>query len=685
MNAPIYINRELSWLEFNQRVLDEVSYKENPLFERLKFASIVCSNLDEFFMIRVASVRDQIQAGVEKADPSGLSTTEIMDKISQRAHSMMDELYNKYNYSLLRLLKKEHISILKRKDLDESQYEYIEEFFNKYVFPVLTPMVVDSGRPFPLILNKSLNIALLVADMNDLNRYHFATVQVPSVLGRLIELPPSGETRNFMLLEEIIKIFIDKIFIGYHIINKACYRLTRNADLSIHEEGAEDLLEVIEESLKQRKWGSVIRLEIERKIDTRILERLLRELEISEEQVYYIPGPIDLKFLKGVFNLKGYEHLEYPEFEPFQNKALQGTQDIFAAIRQNDILLHHPYDSFQPVIEFVKSAAEDPLVLAIKQTLYRVSDNSPIIEALIRAAENGKQVTVMVEIKARFDEQNNIHWAKRLETAGCHVIYGFEGLKTHCKVLLVVRREEDGIRRYLHMATGNYNEVTAKLYTDVALFTANPFFGVDASNLFNMLSGLSQPLDMNRFCVSPYTLRKKVITLIFREKLNAQNGKKAKITIKINSLVDKDIIMALYEASQAGVRIKLIIRGICCLIPGIAGISENITVISIVGRFLEHSRIYYFFNEGNEDIYLSSADLMERNLDRRVEVMFPIDDDNIKRAVKNIMKITFNDSEKARQLLPNGTYKKITAKGKDTLSCQEIFLHNELQEDDILV
>ena len=673
MEQQNYINRELSWLEFNQRVLEEVSYSGNPLFERLNFAAIVSSNLDEFFMIRVASVKDQILAGHDRRDPSGLNAEELMEKIMARAHEMVEEQYQKYNYSLKKALKKEKILISKEKDLKPEQWSFVEDYFNKNIFPVLTPMVVDSGRPFPLVLNKSLNIALLVEDKEDPNNIYFATVQVPSVLSRLVEIPSKGDSRTFLLLEDIIKYKLDRIFAGYHILEKACYRITRNADLSIDEEGAEDLLEVILESLRQRKWGAVIRLETEKKVDSRILERLLDELEIGEREVFRIPGPLDLNFLKEIASLKGYESLRYPPFEPMEHIALQNQESLFEAIREKDILLHHPYYSFAPVIEFVKWAAEDPRVLAIKQTLYRVSGNSPIIGALAQAAENGKQVTVMVEIKARFDERNNIQWAKRLETAGCHVIYGFPGLKTHCKVLLVVRREDDGIKRYVHLGTGNYNEITARLYTDLGLFTSNPYFGADASNLFNTISGLSKPMDMNRFVVAPFELRKKMLKLIHREQKNAQQGKEGKIIAKMNSLVDKEIIDALYEASRAGVVIQLIVRGICCLRPGIPGVSENISVISIVGRFLEHSRIYYFYNDGNENIYLSSADMMERNLDRRIEVMFPIDDGTIRNSLKQILDITLSDTEKARKLYADGTYKKVPKRGKEKISSQEIF------------
>jgi polyphosphate kinase len=679
MEEKRFINRELSWLEFNKRVLEEVTYQHNPIFERLKFASIVSSNLDEFFMIRVASVHDQIQAGLKKVDPSGLSTKAIMNKISEGAHKLVEELYQKYNLSLIRGLKKEKICILKKKDLTAEQEQFLDEYFNKIIFPVLTPMAVDIGRPFPLVLNKSLNIAALVADYNNKKNYRFTTVQVPSVLERLIELPSSGNKRQFILLEEIIKMKLKKIFVGYHILAKANYRVTRNADLSINEEGAEDLLEVIEESLRQRKWGVAIRLEIEKGADSRILNRLLSELEISENQVYMIPGPIDLNFLKKISGLKGYEHLLYPLFKPASNRSLRDSESIFEEIRRGDILMHHPYHSFNPIIDLVKNAAEDPQVLAIKQTLYRVSDNSPIVEALVSAAENGKQVTVMVEIKARFDEQNNIQWAKRLETAGCHVIYGFAGLKTHCKILLIVRREEDEIVRYVHMSTGNYNEETASLYTDISLLTANAYFGIDASNLFNMLSGLSQPLDMNRICLAPYNLREKMMELIIRERDIASRGGKAKIIMKLNSLVDTDIIEALYLASQAGVIIDLIVRGICCLKPKIPNVSDNITVFSIVGRFLEHSRIFYFYNDGEEKIYLSSADLMERNLDRRIEVIFPIDDQILKLEVKRILNICLSDTEKSRTLLLDGTYKRNKGNGKNKVISQ-VLLYQEALE-----
>ena len=680
MKENNFFNRDLSWLEFNQRVLEEVTYTQHPLFERLNFAAIVCSNLDEFFMNRVASVQDQVEAGLEIRDPSGLTAAKLIGKISQRSHIMMNELYDKYNHSLLSDLKKEKIELHKTNGLKAEQQAYLDEYFERIIFPVLTPMVVDSRRPFPLVLDKSLNIALLVGDNANQEKYHFATVQVPAVLDRVIEVPSGSNTATLILLEEIIKSKLERIFTGYQILAGACYRITRNAGLNIDEEGAEDLLEAIETSLKQRKWGAAIRLEIEQEMDDRILEILMDELEIDAQQVYRIPGPLDMNFLKKVASLKGYDHLRYPAIEPVPHKAFLHQQDIFSVIRNQDVLLYHPYHSFAPVIQLVQQSAEDPQVLAIKQTLYRVSENSSVVEALAQAAENGKQVTVMVELKARFDERNNINWARRLEKAGCHVIYGFSGLKAHCKVLLVVRREEDGIRRYVHLGTGNYNDVTARLYTDMGLFTANPYFGVDASNLFNMLSGLSQPLDMHRFIVAPYKLREKMLKLIEQEKNNAEKGNKALIVAKMNSLVDQQIIEALYKASAAGVKIKLLVRGTCCLRSNLPGVSEHIEVTSIVGRFLEHSRIYYFYNGGSETIYLSSADMMERNLNRRIEIMFPVDDEKIRREVKRALEISLSDTEKARVQLVNGIYTKANDKCKPKVNSQEMLYDEVVRE-----
>ncbi|KZL90348.1 RNA degradosome polyphosphate kinase [Clostridium magnum] len=667
-----FINRELSLIEFNQRVLEEAQDTSHPLFERLKFESIVSSNLDEFFMIRVGSLSDQIAAKFNKPDAAGLTPIEQMAKISMRVHKLVYDQLNCYNRSLKIALKKENILFLKSKELNEKQCQYIKEYYLKNIYPVLTPMVVDQSRPFPLILNRSLNIGLLLQESKDTNEYTFATIQVPSVLERIIEVPYDNG-KAFVFLEDIIKMNLNSLFTSHKIVASSCYRITRNADLTLDEEGAEDLLEAIEESLKQRKWGNAVRLEFESGIDERLLNILEEELEISKDQEYEINGPIDLTFLMKLIKKIGYKNLEYTPMKPQLPYEFLKAKNIFEAISQKDILLHHPYESFDPIIDLVKQAAVDPNVLAIKQTLYRVSGNSPIIKALIKAAEQGKQVTVLVELKARFDEENNILWAKRLEESGCHVIYGLIGLKTHCKILLVVRREQTGIKRYVHLGTGNYNDVTAKLYTDLGLLTTNPYLGSDASAIFNMLSGHSHPTDLYKLSLAPLNLRERFLYMISQETKNANMGKAAKIVAKMNSLVDTEIIEALYKASSAGVNIDLIVRGVCCLRPGIPGISENISVRSIVGRLLEHSRIYYFYNDGNETIYLSSADWMNRNLDRRVELLFPVEDKAALFKIKEILDISLSDTVKTRILNTDGTYTRINRRGKENIDSQKIF------------
>ncbi|AGK98050.1 RNA degradosome polyphosphate kinase [Clostridium pasteurianum] len=674
-----FINRELSWLEFNKRVLEEAADTTNPLLERLKFLSIVNSNLDEFFMIRVASLIEQVQANFNKVDFAGLSSSEQVKKITEKVHKMVYEQYDIYK-NLKSELKNEHIVILKPGDVSDDQREFINVYFHSKIYPVLTPMVVDNSRPFPLILNKSLNIALFI-DGKEEEENIFATVQVPSVLGRIVELPKYNDDKCFILLEDIIKMHINDIFIGHNIKAMGCYRITRNADLSIDEEGAEDLLEAIQQSVKNRKWGEAIRIEIEHDMDDRLIELLNEELEASFGEIYDIKGPIDITFLSKLGSIEGYDNLKYPNFNSVPVPEFIVQENIFDAISKNDILVHHPYQTFQCVVDLVKMAARDPKVLAIKQTLYRVSGNSPIVKALMEAAENGKQVTVLVELKARFDEENNIIWARRLEKAGCHVIYGLVGLKTHGKILLIVRNEDDGIKRYVHMGTGNYNDVTANFYTDIGLFTSNPYVGEDASSLFNMLSGYSMINEMNKLYIAPSGLRKKFISLIKREEDNAKCGKKANIIAKINSLVDKQIIEALYDASKAGVKIQLIVRGICCLRPGLKGVSENITVISIVGRFLEHSRIFYFYNDSNEEIYLSSADWMNRNLDRRVEILFPIEDEENKHRIKQFLNVYLSDNVKARILNSDGTYSRVTCNdGDEMINSQEYFSKKAIKQ-----
>jgi len=669
-----FFNRELSWLEFNGRVLEEAQDTNNPLLERLKFLSIVGSNLDEFFMTRVASLLDQINEKSVKTEPSGLTPKEQIERISVRTHKQVLDMYNCYNRSLIKSLKIENIHFIKPRDLNNIQLDFIRDYYNNNISPVLTPMIINKNQPFPLILNKTLNIALLLQDKANDNPV-FGTIQVPSVLNRLIEIPSLESKKNFVFLEEIIKVNLTALFDKYNIIAISCYRITRNAYLDVDEEESEDLLTAVQLSLKQRKWGSAIRLEIEHGLNPLLLKLLEEELEISSEEEYKINGPIDLTFLMKLSGLKGYDALHYEPIKPNVYTNLLEENDLFQSISKQDILLHHPYDSFEMVVNLVKEAAEDPDVLAIKQTLYRVSGNSPIVEALAQAADNGKQVTVLLELKARFDEQNNITWAKKLETAGCHVIYGLVGLKTHCKILLIVRREEGFIKRYVHLGTGNYNDVTAKLYTDLGLLTANPYFGADASAIFNTLSGCSSPSHLYKMTLAPINLRKKFLDLIHKETEYAKLGRQARIIAKLNSLVDTEIIEALYNASSAGVTIDLIVRGICCLRPKIPFISERITVRSIIGRFLEHSRIYYFYGDGEELIFLSSADLMKRNLDRRVELFFPVEDPIARAKVMNILNIALQDTSKSRALNLDGTYSKINEQGRELLiNSQEIFI-----------
>ena len=681
-NPEFFINRELSWLEFNDRVLDEARDKTNPLFERIKFLAITSSNLDEFFMIRAASLKDQVKAGYSKIDISGLTPKQQLKQISVRTHIMVEKQHSTLNRSLIPLLGKNGIKVLASEELDDSQKAFIEDYFSGMLYPVLTPMAVDSSRPFPLILSKSLNIGILLKHRDGDKEYMFATVQVPSGLPRMIELPGQAEKsgRYFIFLENIIMMFLDTLFTGSEIMCAHPYRITRNADLSIDEEEAEDLLLEIEKSLKKRNWGAGIRLEVDHMIDVRLLNVLKDSLEIHKGDIYYIKGPIDLTFLMKMSSMEGYKHLKYKPYEPHYPQALKGEGDIFRAIDRKDVFVHHPYDSFDAVVDFVEKASKDPDVLAIKQTLYRVSGNSPIVRALEQAAESGKQVMVLLEVKARFDEERNIQWAKRLEQAGCHVIYGLVGLKTHCKITLVVRREESGIKRYVHLGTGNYNDITANLYTDMGLFTTNEYIGADASAVFNMLSGYSEPPQWYKLEAAPVGLRKKLLSLIENERQNALEGKKALIMAKMNSLVDRELIAALYSASAAGVKIKLIVRGICCLKPGIKGISENITVISIVGRFLEHSRVNYFYNDGREDIFLSSADWMPRNLDARVEILFPVEDSDIKKRIIEVLDIELADTLKARILEQSGKYKKIDRRGKKSLDSQMYFCKLAVKE-----
>lgn len=679
-----YENRELSWLKFDARVLNEAKDKSIPLLERLKFVSITSSNLDEFFMVRVASLKDMVHADYRKRDIAGMTASEQLDRINTATRKLVESQYNTYNRSLVPLMAANGIHIIEKyEELTAEQAAYVDRYFEEDVYPVLTPMAVDASRPFPLIRNKTLNIAALLSSKKDekhKDAVEFATVQVPGVLPRLVPIPAdtsenSGEVegRTFILLEQIIEKNIDKLFLNYHVLCAHPYRVMRNADLPIDEDEAADLLKEIQKQLKKRQWGEVIRLEVEASVDKKLLRFLKDELKVAEEDIFQISGPIDLTFLMKMYGLSGCDSLRYEPYKPQRVPEIEPGEDIFEAIRGGDILLHHPYETFDPVVDFIRQAASDPDVLAIKQTLYRVSGNSPIIASLAQAAENGKQVSVLVELKARFDEENNIVWAKKLEQAGCHVIYGLVGLKTHSKIALVVRREEDGIRRYVHLGTGNYNDSTAKLYTDCGIFTCNEAIGEDATAVFNMLSGYSEPLSWNELVLAPIWLRTRFMRLIARETKHAREGKPAKIVAKMNSLCDEGIIAALYEASAAGVKIELIVRGICCLKVGIPGISENIHVRSIVGNFLEHSRIFFFLNDGEEELYMGSADWMPRNLEKRVEIVFPVEDEQIKKEVMHILDIQMKDNVKASILQADGTYTKPDKRGKTLVNSQEYF------------
>ena len=673
-----YVNRELSWLKFDDRVLSEARDKNLPLFERLKFLSITSSNLDEFYMVRVASLKDQVHADYEKKDIAGMTPKEQLKEISSQTHELVNVQYNTLNRSLLPALEKAGFHLMARhEDLNQEQQEYVDRYFEDNVYPVLTPMAMDSSRPFPLIRNKTLNIGALISKRDKKKGKEstvFATVQVPSVLPRVIQIPSVKENdTTVILLEEVIEKNIGELFLGYDVVCAHPYRIMRNADLTIDEDGAEDLLVEIQKQLKKRQWGEVIRMEVEEKTDERLLDILKTEFEIKDEDIFYINGPLDLTMLMKVYGVEGYEEYKAKKHVPAPVPAFQNDKDIFQVIREGDVFLHHPYMSFDPVVNFVRQAAKDPDVLAIKQTLYRVSGNSPIIAALAQAAENGKQVSVLVELKARFDEENNIVWAKMLEKAGCHVIYGLVGLKTHSKITLVVRREETGIRRYVHLATGNYNDSTAKLYTDCGIFTCDERYGEDATAVFNMLSGYSEPKSWNRLVVAPIWMKDRFLKLINREAEMAQKGIPAFIVAKMNSLCDRKIIAALYRASACGVQIYLLVRGICCLKVGVPGVSENIHVRSIVGDFLEPSRIFYFHNGGNEEIFMGSADWMPRNLDRRVEIVFPVEDEEIKKEIKHILDVEFKDNVKAHILQPDGTYEKMNRRGKAKVNSQMIF------------
>lgn len=659
LTKPEYFyNRELSWLKFNLRVLKEAMVKDTPLLERLKFIAISASNLDEFFMVRVAGLWSNFDSGIEKRDASGMSVHEQLVAISQAAHEQV-RTQTKSLIALMAEMDAVKLHFRRVKDLSELGKDWLEEYYREVVFPVLTPMAVDASRPFPFLANKTLNLAveLIKAD----GEHSMGLIQVPSVLDRIVEVEPEGK-RTFVFLEDIIASHCHDLFKGCHILDMVSFRVTRDSDLDLEEDDSVDLMKEVEESLRKRKRGAAVRLEIFKTNNNRIKRFLEENLDVTEMEVYEINGPLDPTCFFKFIGMKGMWPWLYEPFVPQRPLELPDDSDLFAAIRANDILLHHPYESFDPVVKLVSDAADDPQVLAIKQTLYRVSGNSPIVAALARAAENGKQVTVLVELKARFDEENNILWARRLEKAGCHVIYGLVGLKTHAKIILVVRKEDNGIKRYLHLGTGNYNDSTAKLYTDLGLMTANDEFGSDASAFFNLLSGYSEPPVWNKLVMAPLGLREKIYALIDNEIAMVRAGREGHIIAKMNSLIDQPVIQKLYEASAAGVHIDLIVRGICGLRTGIEGISDNITVRSIVGRQLEHSRIFWFANGGEEQLYLSSADWMPRNLNDRVELFFPVETEEHIHRIKALLDLYLRDNVGAHMMQSNGSYRRVRNK-----------------------
>lgn len=667
----LYINRELSGLQFNLRVLEEALREgRHPLLERIKFLAIFASNLDEFFMIRVSGLRRQLEAGAFKTPPDGMTPAEQLAAIRRELMPQLGRQMDCWHDDLLPQLRAAGIKVLHYDELKRKQRKLLRKHFERQIFPALTPLAFDPGHPFPHISNLSMNLAVVVSD--PVHGERFARLKVPGAFPRLLRIPSEEKAEsyehlgltevmanNFVWLEEVVGANLDRLFPGLEVIAAYPFRVTRDADQEIEEDEAADLLLTIEESVRMRQFGSVVRLEIDDAMPDRIRDILVQNLRLAPYQVYMSRGPIGMADLMELTQIDRPDLKDQP-FVPAVPPTLTTEEDIFSVIRRHNILLYHPYDSFAPVVDFVYQAARDPNVLAIKQTLYRVGPNSPVVIALREARENGKQVAVLVELKARFDEQSNIGWARALEQAGVHVVYGLVGLKTHAKLLLVVRREQDGIRRYVHMSTGNYNGVTARVYTDIGYFTSDPEIGDDVSDLFNALTGYSRRPEYRKLLVAPGLMRQQIIDRIEREIQRHQEHGDGYLAFKMNALVDKECIKALYRASQAGVKIDLQVRGICCLRPGVPGVSENITVTSIVGRFLEHPRIFYFRNGGAGEVLLGSADLMPRNLDRRVEQLFPVEDPRLRRVLyEDILTTHLKDNQQARRLLTDGTYEHV--------------------------
>jgi polyphosphate kinase len=677
LNPAHFLNRELSWLEFNRRVLAEARDRRVPLLERVKFFSIFSSNLDEFFEVRVAGIKQQIESDVVGQSFDGLTATERFQAIQKRVHELVDEQYTCWREQLVPELARSGIRFLNVEDMSESDRAWLRDYYLAQVRPVLTPLAIDPAHPFPQLLNKSLNmIVQLEMTQNAQVLQHLAVVQVPRVLPRLVRLPRKEERADFVFMGQIIGHFLADLFPGTHILGYCHFRVTRNSELYIDEEDIENLLKAVENELHNRRKGDAVRLEVEHNCPPEIRKALLGTLRLEEEDLYLIEGPLNPTRLMAIYHGDHSPELRDPPFIAPVSVALKGQRDIFAAIAERDILLHHPYETFKSVVEFLEQAAEDPKVLAIKQTLYRTGGDPRIIGALMNAVRNGKQVTAVVELRARFDEASNIQWSRQLEEAGVHVVYGLVGYKIHGKISLVVRNELDGMRRYVHISTGNYNPTTAKLYTDLGFFTSRRDFGEDATNLFNLLTGICQFQGMRKFFVAPFELHERLITLIDRETEFAKKKQAARITLKLNSLVEPQTIEALYRASQAGVKIDLIIRGICCLRPGVKGLSESITVRSIVDRFLEHSRLAYFENGGQSQVFVMSADWMLRNFFRRLEIAFPIEEPSLKKRIcSEILPILLADNVKAWLLQPDGSYVRAEpAKGEKPCRSQMEFI-----------
>jgi polyphosphate kinase len=674
-DARLFLNRELQWLAFNDRVLEEARDPSLPLFERLKFLGIVASNLDEFFMVRVAGLKQQVAGDVAETAADGMLPAEQLAAISDRCHAMVAGLYRVWNEEISPGLAAHGIHVLWRTDWNAEQHAAAREHFTRSVFPALTPLAVDPGHPFPHLRNKSLNLAVILAASSarrrDVEAYPLAVVQVPGVMPRLVPLPAPPGQQCFGMLGDLIAAFVDDLFPGFHAREITPFRVTRNWDLNVDEDESEDLLSTIQQELRRRERGAAVRLEVNAAASVELERELVGALKVGAADVYRVAGPLQLQDFVALSEGDPRLELRVDPLVPVVPAPLRDAEMVLPVVAAQDVLLHHPYESFDPVVRFVEEAAEDPSVLAIKQTLYRTSGDSPIVRALARAAENGKQVAVLVEIKARFDEANNIAWARRLEENGVHVVYGLIGLKTHCKVALVVRREATGIRRYVHLGTGNYNPTTARQYTDLSLFTARPEIADDVTALFNMLTGYCEPPVWKRLAVAPLDLQERVLALIEREAARARAGGPGRIVAKMNSLVDPGVIRALYAASQAGVEIDLLVRGICCLRPGMPGVSERIRVTSVVDRFLEHSRVFAFGAGDATEVWISSADWMPRNFVRRVEIMFPVEDPALRaRVLDEVLGMGLRDNVKARRLGVDGAYTRVEQDGQPAVRSQ---------------